>query len=99
VLLPIPLHTAVNVSARLLLEPLAGQDGFLTVWCPITTAYLLAAAGLIVRIHGQLGRTRFRKKSVLARSEKVRTNTASFPPVIRLFSMKRGDAGLTRPSA
>jgi membrane protease YdiL (CAAX protease family) len=56
VLLPILFHAAVNVSARLLLEPLVGQDGFLTVWWLMTTAYLLVAAGLIAWTHGRLGR-------------------------------------------
>jgi membrane protease YdiL (CAAX protease family) len=56
VLLPILFHTAVNVSARLLLEPLVGQDGFLTVWWLMTTAYLLVAVGLIAWTHGRLGR-------------------------------------------
>ena len=56
VLLPILFHTAVNVSARLLLEPLVGQDGFLTVWWLMTTAYLLVAAGLIAWTRGRLGR-------------------------------------------
>lgn len=56
VLLPILFHAAVNVSARLLLEPLVGRDGFVTVWWLMTTAYLLVAAGLIAWTRGRLGR-------------------------------------------
>jgi len=55
VLIPILFHTAVNVSGRLLLEPLVGQDGFLTMWWLMTAAYLLVAAGLIAWTHGRLG--------------------------------------------
>jgi membrane protease YdiL (CAAX protease family) len=55
VLLAILFHTAVNVSTRLLLEPFAGQPGFLGVWWLLAAAYALLAFVLLGATRSRLG--------------------------------------------
>ena len=55
VLLAILFHTAVNVSARLLLEPFVGQQGFLDVWWLMAATYALVALVLLGATQGRLG--------------------------------------------
>lgn len=55
VLLAILFHTAVNVSARLLLEPFVGQEGFLSLWWLLAAAYALVAILLLGATRGRLG--------------------------------------------
>ena len=48
-------HAAANVAGRLLLEPVLGADGFLTLWWLMAAGYALAAVVVITRTRGHLG--------------------------------------------
>jgi hypothetical protein len=48
-------HAAANVAGRLLLEPVLGADGFLTLWWLMAAGYALAAVVVIARTRGHLG--------------------------------------------
>jgi uncharacterized protein len=60
VLLAIVLHTTVNVSARLLLEPWVGQDNFAVIWWLMAAAYVVVAAIVLAVTHGLRDRDRVR---------------------------------------
>ncbi|HZA05610.1 MAG TPA: CPBP family intramembrane glutamic endopeptidase [Propionibacteriaceae bacterium] len=52
VLLAIVFHATINVSTRLLLEPLVGQDNFAVIWWLMAAAYCLVAAVVLVWTRG-----------------------------------------------